>query len=224
MDIKDKVAKLLALSESPNEHEARAALLKARALMAEHKLCPEDMGKDGGGRVVKRTIGVTCTKMTNAWAARLSAVVAEHYCCKAFRNRRHGAKKVEIGLIGLEEDFEICERMFKYAYDCVDSRCRQLKAEWRGKRGPAEIRQIANAYGEGFCMGLRKAFARQEEEHNEWGLALSTPREVLDAMNGMGKPSGYGRVRLDEENMRFVHEGYRDGKRFHPSRRIEGTR
>ena len=33
-DIKDKIAKLLALAESPNEAEAKAALLKAPALRA----------------------------------------------------------------------------------------------------------------------------------------------------------------------------------------------
>ena len=37
-NIKDTIAKLLALSGSPNEHEARAALLKARGLMAKYKL------------------------------------------------------------------------------------------------------------------------------------------------------------------------------------------
>lgn len=42
-NIKDKIAKLLALAESPNENEAKAALLKARELMAEHKLRPEEM-------------------------------------------------------------------------------------------------------------------------------------------------------------------------------------
>lgn len=36
MDYKDKIKKLLALAESPNENEAQAALLKARQLMAEH--------------------------------------------------------------------------------------------------------------------------------------------------------------------------------------------
>lgn len=34
VDIKDKISKLLALADSPNENEARAALLKARELMA----------------------------------------------------------------------------------------------------------------------------------------------------------------------------------------------
>lgn len=45
INIKDKIAKLLALAESPNENEAKAALLKARELMAEHKLRPEDVKK-----------------------------------------------------------------------------------------------------------------------------------------------------------------------------------
>ena len=34
VDYKDKIRKLIALAESPNEHEARDALLKARELMA----------------------------------------------------------------------------------------------------------------------------------------------------------------------------------------------
>ena len=33
-NIKDKIAKLLALAESPNENEAKAALLKARELLS----------------------------------------------------------------------------------------------------------------------------------------------------------------------------------------------
>ena len=35
-NIKERIAKLLALAESPNENEAKAALLKARALMVQH--------------------------------------------------------------------------------------------------------------------------------------------------------------------------------------------
>ena len=37
-DYKDKIRKLLALAQSPVEAEAKAALLKARELMAKHKL------------------------------------------------------------------------------------------------------------------------------------------------------------------------------------------
>ena len=45
-DYRDKIRKLLALAESPNENEAKLALLKARQLMAEHKLTErEDEGR-----------------------------------------------------------------------------------------------------------------------------------------------------------------------------------
>ena len=36
-DIRNKISKLLSLADSSNENEARAALLKARALMAQKR-------------------------------------------------------------------------------------------------------------------------------------------------------------------------------------------
>ena len=114
-NIKDKIAKLLALAESPNENEAKAALLKARELMAEHKLRPEDVKKAKKEKVIRKVLDITCTAMTNPWAASLSAVVAEHYCCRAYRYRSAGSKKNKIGLVGLEEDFEIAQRIVIYS-------------------------------------------------------------------------------------------------------------
>lgn len=64
-NIKDKIAKLLALAESPNENEAKAALLKARELMAEHKLRPEEVVKADKVKVIREVLDVTCTAMTN---------------------------------------------------------------------------------------------------------------------------------------------------------------
>ena len=43
MNYKAKIKKLLALAESPVEAEAQAALLKARELMAKHKLSERDL-------------------------------------------------------------------------------------------------------------------------------------------------------------------------------------
>lgn len=48
-NIKEKIAKLLALTESPNESEAKAAMLKARELMAEHKILMSDLQGSGQG-------------------------------------------------------------------------------------------------------------------------------------------------------------------------------
>ena len=50
--ITEKIARLLALAESPYEAEAQAALLRARRLMAEHKLRPEDITPQAAKRVI----------------------------------------------------------------------------------------------------------------------------------------------------------------------------
>jgi len=218
-EIQDRITKLLALAESPNEHEAKAALLKARALMAEHKLRPEQVIKADNMRVTKRTIGVTCTKMTNAWATRLAAIIAEHYCCKAFRGQRVGAKKVTIGFIGLEEDFNICDQIFRYAFSHVAKRCKEIKAENHGKYTAAILREMANEYGNGFCEGLKDAFDEQQRANQAWGLVLATPQTVLDVWKGMGKSSRFGNA--VSPSSRFALEGYRDGKSFDPACKLE---
>lgn len=89
-NIKDKIAKLLALAESPNEAEAKAALLKARELMAKNKLTPEECQKQKNQKVVKDFTDIQCTAMTNPWAASLSAVIADNYCCRAINRKRKG--------------------------------------------------------------------------------------------------------------------------------------
>ena len=58
-DYSEKIKKLLALAESPNEHEAKAALLKAKELMAEHKLSELDV-KDVGKKEVKKSCWKVC--------------------------------------------------------------------------------------------------------------------------------------------------------------------
>lgn len=109
-DIREKVAKLLALATSPNEQEAQAALLKARELMAKHKLRPEECQEGQDTRVIVQTIGVECTKMTDTWALALGGIIGKRYCCKVFRHHAHGAKKVEVGFAGLADDFEVCRK------------------------------------------------------------------------------------------------------------------
>ena len=61
-DIKDKISKLLALAESPNENEARMALLKARELMAQYKLTPEEITREKSEVVKREVLGIKCTK------------------------------------------------------------------------------------------------------------------------------------------------------------------
>lgn len=221
INIKDKIAKLLALAESPNENEAKAALLKARELMAEHKLRPEEIKKAENVKVVRELLNVTCTAMTNPWAVSLSAVIAEHYCCRAYRTRNHGGKTNTIGLVGLEDDFEIAKRIFLYAYDCVIPACQhQIKRD--PNDFPGTYREKCNAYGWGFVRGVNAAFRRQEEEHQEWGLVMVVPKAVDDSMADMGKKTSFGKEQTGGWRDAYRALGYQAGKDFDPGTRLAG--
>ena len=79
-DYKDKIRKLLALAQSPEEAEAKVALLRARELMAKHKLTEADLeeAKNQAGRNV--LTGITCSKRRDPWIVNLSAVIGERFC------------------------------------------------------------------------------------------------------------------------------------------------
>lgn len=219
--IKNKIAKLLALAESPNENEAKAALLRARELMAEHKLRPEEIQEHSRENVIKKTIGITCTKMTNPWVLDVGSVIAKHYCCVTYRGRHRGKKIVTLGLIGLEDDFAVCEQIIRYACACVEARCRELRAYGRHyERSGKEIRESCNAYGYGFAKGLEQAYAEQDREHQEWGLVLTTPQPVLDVESTMGKKTKFATYNLSGQLRDYASMGMADGKKFDPGRRI----
>ena len=219
--IKEKIAKLLALSASPNEKEAQAALLKARELMAKHKLRPEECREGQADKVVRQTIGVECTKMTDAWVLELGAIIGNRYCCRAYRQRAKRAKKVMLGFVGLEDDFEVCRRIYLYAYECVKARCRDIQSRHRDWSTGTELQEMCNAYGWGFCSGLNAAFQEQEKEHQEWGLVLVVPQAVEDAMSRMGKPTPYGKANVDGWRAKYANAGYAEGKKFVPEQQLE---
>lgn len=74
---REKIKKLLALSESSNEHEAKSALLKAKKLMAEHKIAEVDLEDIGKKKVVRITTEFDCSKRREAWMISLGAIIAE---------------------------------------------------------------------------------------------------------------------------------------------------
>lgn len=130
VDYKEKIRKLLALAESPVEAEARAALLKARQLMAEHKLTERECRAAEKQAVRDVLTDITCSKRREPWIIPLSATIGESYCCKGYRKRYYGQQTQHVGFIGLEDDVEICIAVFKYAVDCIRAGVKKIKAEY----------------------------------------------------------------------------------------------
>lgn len=224
-NIKDKIAKLLALADSPNENEAKAALMKARELMAQHKLRPDECVKAENVKVIRDLIGVAVSKTKYHWAVDLSTVIAQHYCCCAFRRHRGGERTYNIGFVGLEDDFEICRRIFLYAFDCIKTRCDEIFKE-EPYYSVAYRRSISEAYGYGFVRGIASALKRQTEENDQqWGLVMVVPQEVVDSMSDMEKGKAFQNSNMSSyrDSRTYSAAGFSDGEQFDPNRRIENS-
>lgn len=221
-DYRKKIEKLLALSSSPNEHEAKAALLKARQLMAEHKLSEKDFKRNAGREVVEIEIEeITFTAQRDPWIEYLANAIAEAYCCVSFRRHGYRNRTNTIGVTGLKEDAEICASVLKYAISCVREKIKEIRKE-NAVYNYKYIRRLCDSYGYGFSSGIFTEFKKQKEEHQEWGLVLAKPPEVQEAVSGYKKSNlgGTSTENLVQDN--FL-EGRKDGIEFQGRRRIEGT-
>jgi hypothetical protein len=88
---------------------------------------------------------------------------------------------VEIGFVGLEEDFAACKLAFCYAHGSVMARCGEIKKQYKGIYPPGDIRQMCHSYSRGFCSGLSEAFTSQSQEHLDWGLVMVVPKATANA-------------------------------------------
>lgn len=218
-DYKDKIRKLLALAESPVEAEAKIALLKARELMAKHKLTEAELGEAENQAVRNVLTDVTCSKRRDPRIIHLGAVIGENYCCTSYRSHNPGQQTQMVGFIGLEEDVEICTAIFKYAVDCVRSEIKRIKKECRDY--PTNyVRSLCASYGYGFAAGVLEAFRKQQEENKEeWGLVLVMPQEVIEASRQL-KRKEFKANAQDEIDPFAYKAGHTKGSDFDPKRRL----
>lgn len=222
VDIVDKIAKLLSLAESPNENEAKAAMLKARKLMAENKLRPEDIRSAETQKLMHETIGVTFTRTMDPWKEYLATVIGNAYCCQGYMYCEKGKRIHEVGFIGLEDDFQICKKIYTYAVSCVESKLADIAFSMRQCHTAIEIRNAQKAYGVGFVKGLTAAYQAQNREHQEYGLVLVKPREVLEDAGMLNKPDNWKySEEKNDANKKARAQGVRDGYNFHPETRIQ---
>lgn len=212
-NIKEKIQKLLALATSPNENEARAALLKAKELMAANKLSEADFEEIKN----QELIHVLCenvkwtTDSGDIWMTNLCDILCENYCCTAAWNHEKGRRTYTLIITGIGDDVQICKTAVEYAVGFVMSR---LKI-WGRKNKSA-----SKSYASGFISGLQAAFEKQKEEHQEWGLVVQKSQEVVDYENSLGVRN----VKTKQETFDPLAylRGQKDGEEFNARKVLEG--
>ena len=217
MNIKEKIQKLLSLATSPNENEARSALLKAKELMLKHKLTEADFEDEGEEltSLVSTQVSWT-TDSGNIWMARLADMIAENYCCVAAWQTRRGTRTHTLVVTGLKSDAEVCLSAIEYAVGFVLGQFKVLERKYRSQNP----KTVKYSYANGFCNGMEMAFELQKDEHPEWGLVEVKPEEVKKY--GENLKSKNVRTKTPSVDPLAYMKGQNDGLEFNKKKALKG--
>lgn len=218
MNIKEKIEKLLRLGQSPNENEAKAAMLKARELMMRHKLSEKDFENKTNEEIVRLKTGIFYTARAYVWVMNLACVIAPNYACNYYVEQGYRAQKSEVIICGFKEDAELCAHVFKYAYDCVHTKIKEMKRSMK-REDSYTVKSYCFSYAFGFADGLRESYRQQTEKNvQEWGLVAVVAPEVRAITKDMGKIKNSSNTFLSAN---CYNSGYDDGSNFTIKNKLE---
>lgn len=212
----DKIRKCLALSDSPNENEARTALLMARKLMASYKIEENELNVVRNDEPEVRLSSVTYTTIRDNWMPNLMRMFSKRFCCECFSNREYGQKTRTASFVGLPSDVDVCVRAFEYTVAVIRSNCGGVRAK----------NDYRDSYARGFIRGLENAYKAQDAELeamlcNERSLTtvMSIPESVkkYSQEHFVTKP---WKKRSYDTNIHAYTSGYYDGKN-HLNKKLE---
>ena len=217
LDIKivEKIKKLLALSESSNEHESDIAMLKAQELLVKYKLSLKEVKefKIYDSAIKEQVSSVSFTKAK--WKANLASLIADNFSCYHYLKTRYHHT---ITFFGREEDVTVCNIVLEYAVDCIKSSVRQLRYQYI--RDGYSTKGLENDYAMGFIDGLGQRFEEQKRANQEWGLVLIKDKEVTETYNQI-KFKGSINTGVELQGYSDIYEiGHEDGKTFDISDKI----
>ena len=141
----DRIAKLLALGESPNEHEAAAAMTAAQRLMERHKIdvaSVRERSLDAADAVpedVEDTVlDAELSSRLPTWLSVLSSGIARANGCTTYINPiwdpATRSTRMRLHILGTRSDASAARYMYLYASRQVDAACDEA-AERNGRPG-----------------------------------------------------------------------------------------
>lgn len=223
--ILDKIKKLMALSQSSNEHEAMLALTKARELMTEYKISQGEVDSHQfkSQKIVKRTMDTWCTKYNDPWIMTLGCTIANAHCCGCYVSQGYRKRTIEIVMMGYEDDIAIAEMVFLYALNTILTDLKYKQVAWKDQLincNSQVIHDLRNSYAIGFIKGIKDNYNKQDTECSETAIVLSTPQEVKNYLDNLSSRVSGQYNRFDQSVM---SDGYDQGSKFDTNRMTSGA-
>lgn len=214
------INKLLRLSNSSNEHEAKLALEKAYTLMLKYDISKDDVGEPAG-EVIKYKTSIYYTAYKNNYLCTLACNIAEFYRCVSCTSITNKSQKRLIVLMGTKDDCKIAESVILFIKSHVDKWFKEYKRENRDKYTSKYLQATRNNYGEGFTKGVIELLEKKREfVKEEWGLVVTTPQEAIDYKNTLKEQH----FKTNSFDTNGILEGYLDGKNANLEKHITHSR
>ena len=207
----ERVRKLLALSNSSNEHEAALAAAHAQRLLAEHNLAMSEleMQEEGAGEaelLVARTV--------SKWLSSLFATVANAFDCFPIVTTTPSNSRLRFIGVGEDPGVAACtlEYLIKELRRLASGYQRQLEARG-GRLNPADRQRVRLSYLLGAVHGVRQAMLEQQTRTPTTSTALVP---VKDALIKQYRDEHFGSLRTRRSRASTVlseafHRGGQDG-------------
>lgn len=210
-----KIKKLLALSKSSNEHEAKRAMLKAQEFLIKYKISIKEVEayQDKKVKVIESRTKITFTKAK--WKGELAHIIAENFGCYTYFKC---AGTNIVMFMGKEEDVTICEIVSIYALDCINSAVRTLRYTY--SKSGYSTKGLEGDYAIGFIEGLKTAFEKQKSSNQEWGLILVKDQAVVDEYSNKKFEKSLDTGTVFRGFGKAYNKGIEDGEEFSISDKI----
>ncbi len=224
----DKVRKLLALAQSPNENEAAMAADKAQSLLAEYNLEMSEVRTDSTGAEIEMD-GETMTD-SRPWRRKMGVMVAKVYFCGYFYTHKyHVTTSRKCGYIrgdshtftGERHNIVVAKLMFTYLNNAIETLSVKAAAQIAVSKRSAFLTSFRHACAGRVCQRLHERWVQAQRgglqgSHGNTLPALANLYQLSDQRvkafwqdkfkKGLGKSRALSTNKYDQDGLRAGRE------------------
>ncbi len=194
--ILDKIRKLIALSESPNESEAASALSKVHLLLAKHGLSMTDISCDDTENTVIEKSILNKKRLRNWESALLSTIMNATYT-----EAVHKPGEGKVCIIGREINVTAAENLFSYLHETIKRISRKYNP----------VVRHADSFRYGMVVNINERLKALDEKGDEGENQGKNDRQLVVSMAG----------KTGDENRNYLDETYGTVKKKRINNRVD---
>ena len=182
-----KIKKLFALGQSPNKHEAEAAVVAAFELMAKHDIEMSQIDFSAPKEEIIQDLMFETGRVSNhVWS--INTILQKYFQVFIMRRTGYIERKSKIYMVGKKSRIELAKHIYNFIQNASER-------SWQEHRkgivsfSKADTMYQKRSYMEGFISGIENKLKQSKSNLEEKGLVLVQDSDLLDFKNKKVKTS-----------------------------------